>query len=94
MMVGCAGVLIGSRSWNSNVGNDCAGLNFWSPPFRPERDPRSADLGRERIQWQGATPRNGNTVCPDYAIEAFIPDRPLEDDESPNDVYEVPAGLE
>lgn len=35
-----------------------------------------------------------NSVYPDYAIEVFVLERPLEDGESPADVYEVPAGLD
>ncbi|MFN8113239.1 MAG: DUF2294 domain-containing protein [Solirubrobacterales bacterium] len=35
-----------------------------------------------------------NSVFPDYAVEVFVLDRPLSDDEDPADVYEVPAGLD
>ena len=35
-----------------------------------------------------------NSVFPDYAVEVFVLDRPLADDESPADVYEVPSGLD
>ncbi len=35
-----------------------------------------------------------NSVYPDYAIEVFVLDRPLGDDEDPADVYEVPDGLD
>ena len=35
-----------------------------------------------------------NSVFPDYAVEVFVLERPLADDEDPGDVYEVPSGLE
>ena len=35
-----------------------------------------------------------NSVYPDFAVEVFVLERPLEDHEDPGDVYEVPAGLD
>ena len=35
-----------------------------------------------------------NSVYPDYAVEVFVLDRPLNDDEDAGDVYPVPNGLE
>lgn len=35
-----------------------------------------------------------NSVYPDYAVEVFVLDRPLNDDEDAGDVYPVPDGLD